>query len=377
MFNSQFYALVFPTSVMVAPLVAAAGVAYETAPIWIPIVVSFIAVIGAAGIQLVSGRKEVNWDEAWEVGTIVAMASPAGEVEVGVVRGAEGLAAKEAEQLAIKAATKSDAAVAKAVAKEMATIPDLLTGAEIKNGLLKPGVLGETTTNWQGFGKSFSKSIVLDVAQIKELAAKTGEDVMKYAASHEVFHKAMVESTVFWEKTFPGVPIQARNWIVNNKPFGTLINEAVTDIATTMKNPNNFKVLQAMGRTNGPFTVTDSTVGVLKAFGESTGSKSLQQASNAIKKVADKVASSGGILPAVVPFAPAIIKPVPQTSSYSNCTSSSLQQVKSSLPTSNPWTALTKSAPKPTNNCTCSAPVKPAPAPVKSAPAPSKSCGKK
>jgi hypothetical protein len=350
-------------------------------------------------MQAASG-KEVDWNEATDMGAAVMMVVPVGAVGSSTVKaGVRGLAAKETEQLAAKAASEADAAVMKVVAKEMADYPDLIPGTLVKAGELAPQTLGKTISNWMGFGKSFSKTITIDTKQIGPLAVETGKDVLKYVATHEVDHKAMMESTVFWERYFPGINVQARNWIVNNKQFGTWVNEAFTDIATTIKYPENFNVLLGMKRTTGPFQVTNTAINVLKGVGESSGSKSLQQASNALKQVADKIKSGGGILPALAPFAPAALNSVPQPSPTNSSTVKSHESLLKgnlwSVPTkpasntcsilskpaptpvsnakpqtsslnSNPWGNLAKPAPKPTTNSTCSAPVKSTPA--KSAP---------
>jgi hypothetical protein len=348
---------------MVAPLVAAAGVAYETAPIWIPIVLSFVAVIGAAGIQLVSGRKEVNWDEAWDVGTIVAISSPISGFEAGAVRGAEGLAAKAStralaagEKELPKAAETLGPKLVAAARRELARFPDIAKDIEITYDRINPESprnLGLTF-----FNKLYNEPIMVgDKATgitfftdaVKAASKDLGKIVQKITPVHEATHVATTNSESFWKGAFD-MPPQVRNFLFN-KP--TLIggksvtaDELLVDTHVSTRLPGSASTIQQMRGLSGtkPNEITNQLIDVLKTQAKVTGDKAYSTSAKGLETLKNTFNSKGiGLSSVLVGFG-------------------------------------ANSAPQ--NNCTCSAPIKstptkPAPSPAKSAPTPSKSCGKK
>jgi hypothetical protein len=336
-FNSQLEILIFPTSVMVLPIVAAGGVAVDTAPIWIPIVVSFIAVIGAAGMQLVSGRKDVNWDEAWEVGTIVAMASPIGEVEAGAVRGAEGLAAKaSARALAAgekelpKAAGKLGPELVAAAKKELANFPDIAKGLDVKWYKVDPAnsrVLGKTFFSRAEkepllFGdKAIGITFFTDAVNMasKEL----GKIIEKITPIHEVEHVASTSSEVFWKGTFE-LPVQARNVVLNipvkiGKDIQTL-DEHMIDMRIGAKVPEAWKAIQQTRGLPGtePYVISKGVAKAFENLAKTTGDPAYSKVSNNVNVWIDTLAKKGVPAPAIA--IGASIKATPTNSTSCVCT---------------------------------------------------------
>jgi hypothetical protein len=340
---------------MVAPLVAAAGVAYETAPIWIPIVVSFIAVIGAAGIQLVSGRKEVNWDEAWDIGTLVAISSPVGEVGVGAAEVSTRALAVGEKELP-KAAGKLGPELVAAARRELANFPDIAKGLDVKWYKVDPAnsrVLGKTFFSRAEkepllFGdKAIGITFFTDAVNT---ASKTvGKIIEKITPIHEVDHVASTSSEWFWKGTFE-LPIKERNVVLNNrvkigKDIQTL-DEHMVDMRVGAKIPEAWQAIQQTRGLPGtePYAISKGVANAFENLAKTTGNPAYGKVSNNVNGWIDTLAKKGIPAPLI-----AIGTPIKAT---------------------------------PTNNTSCvctavKAPVKSAPAPAKPAPSSAKSGGKK
>ena len=348
---------------MVAPLVAAAGVAYETAPIWIPIVVSFIAVIGAAGMQLVGGRKEVNWDEAWDVGALVAMTSPAGELEVGAVRGAGGLAVKAStralaagEKELPKAAEVAGPKLIAAAEKAMKDFPDIVRDFEInfeKVNPKNPRNLGITSFNRAAkepllFGdKAIGMTFFTDA--VNAASKSVGKIIEKITPIHEVEHVASTSSEVFWKGMFE-LPVKARNVVLNARvKIGSTVqtlDEHMVDMRVGAKIPEAWKEIQQTRGLSGtePYVISRGVAKSFENLAKTTGNPAYSKVSNNVNGWIETLAKKS------IP-APLIAIGVPIKATPTNSTSCVCTAVK--------------------------APAKPAPAPSKPAPSSAKSSGKK
>jgi len=347
---------------MVAPLVAAAGVAYETAPIWIPIVLSFVAVIGAAGIQLASGRKEVNWDEAWDVGTIVAITSPVSGFEVGAVRGAEGLAAKAStralaagEKELPKAAETLGPELVAAAKRELARFPDIAN--DIAIDIEKVNLKNSRNMGVTFFSKPRSEPILFgDKATgitfftdaINGASGRLGKIVEKIVPIHETSHVASTSSEKFWKGPFDMAP-QVRNFLFNKETSigGKVVtaDELLVDARVSTRLPGSSSTIQEMRGLSGtkPNEITDKLINVLKTQAKVTGDNAYSTSANGLEALKSTFNSKGiGLSSVLVGGLGA-----------------------------NPVSQL--------NNCTCSINVTPktAPAPAKSVPTPSKGSGKR
>ena len=316
-------------------MIAAGGLATLTgvgAPLGVPLMAAGFGVGAAAGATdlAVGGARQkagiADTDDYLRMG-LAPLAFIGGGVGKGVGQVGKKVLKEELETAAKTTVSKNE--LRKLLRKEMKEFSDLKRGTkiiipdpvkpknfeEVLNKIFGDKLYGETKIKkgTEYFFTNPAEKIILYKDEIEGLVIKNlqyGKEAADWIARHEVMHKAMFESEIFWKKYFDGVSVGVRNWLMNKKEIsGVAIDELLADITTAMKYPNSvdfahMRWSSKKGFGENPYDFVNRITKELREEAIQTGNKDFEVAATKFERVVEPFKKKAVSLPVLVPLFP-------------------------------------------------------------------------